>query len=274
MAKRGRILMCWASALAFLIHAEEVHSAFHLVVIEEVFFGTPECPDAQYVELRMVAPFQVLVAGQRTETQMADGSEAPDFGRFNRNLTNGQAGAHMILGTQQAAALFGMTFDEVVTGRLVQPDGRVCFGFVRSPAGPVDCVAYGAFTGDNDGFGSPAVAPVLGMALVRRSETDDNAADFILGEPMPENNAGEVGTLGECPAAEPTPTATVGIDACTGDCNSDFEVTVDEVVRGVSIALGASPVDGCLPFDADASNSVTVDEVVTAVSNALNGCGG
>ncbi len=275
----ARILLGLILALGTpLVH--EARAAFHLMVIDEVFFGTEQCPDAQYVELRMQAPFQVLVGGQRMETKNADGTSAPDFGRFGSNVSNSNAGAKIIMGTAQAAALFGMTFDQVVTGRLVQSDGKVCFGFVRVPAGPVDCVAYGNFTGDNSGFGSPAVAPVLGMALVRRTETDNNANDFVLGSPIPENNAGDLGTLGECApeptatvTAEPTVTPTAEIELCTGDCNRDLQVTVDELVTGVNIALGMLPVTSCEAFDPDNSGSVTVDEIVTAVNNALNGCG-
>jgi hypothetical protein len=113
----------------------------------------------------------------------------------------------------------------------------------------------------------------------RRSETDDNSDDFILGSPMPENNAGMVGTLGQCPAeptptvtAEPTPTPTGGPAACTGDCDHSFQVTVDEIVQGVNLALGMGSVGNCVPFDPDGSGSVTVDEIVAAVNNALNGC--
>lgn len=61
-------------------------------------------------------------------------------------------------------------------------------------------------------------------------------------------------------------------DVCPGDCNGDGMVTVDEIVRIVSIALGTANIDTCLAADIDGSGSVTVDEIVTAVSNALNGC--
>lgn len=274
MRKKTSSLLSWVLATTILLHASPARTAFHLVVIDEVFFGTADCPDAQYVELRMIAFGQVFVSGQRVTTQAADGTAAADFGRFMTTLSNGQSGAKMILGTAEAAGLFGMTFDGVVSGRLVQPDGRLCFA-----TGPVDCIAYGNFTGNNSGYGSPAAAPVPGMALLRRSETDDNAADFVLGAPNPENNAGVVGTLGQCPGADPTATATIPaptptstVEACTGDCNRDLTVTVDEVIRGVNLALGTGSLDGCPEFDADGSGSVTVDEVVAAVNNGLNGC--
>lgn len=261
MTKRTGTWLGMVLGMAILLHAEQAWAPFHLVVIEEVFFGTEDCPNAQYVKLRTIAFGQTLVMGQRMRTQLADGTAAADFGRFTKNLTNSASGVAMIMGTAEAEGLFGMTFDEVVTGRLVQPDGRVCWALFGPPTGPVDCVAYGNYTGDNGKSGSPTVAPVLGMALVRHSETNDNATDFALGAPNPENNNGDMGTLGQCSSA-----------ACTGDCDGDFIVTVDEIVRGVNIALGMSTVVGCERFDPDASGTVTVDEVVTAVDNALNGC--
>lgn len=247
-------------ALFVILRSGSTWAAFHFVVIEEVFFGTEECPDAQYVKLRTFDRSQTFVILQRMPTTLADGTAGPDFGAFTSNPIHPESGVAMIMGTAAAQSLFGITFDEVVSGRLPFPDGRVCWAnFFRAP---VDCVGFGMFTGDNAPYGDPATAPILGMALRRQSETNDNAADFVLAEPMPENNAGEIGVLGECP----------GPAACAGDCNGDGTVTVDEIIRGVNIALGLTAVDDCLAFDADGGGSVTVDEIVTAVNNALSGC--
>jgi hypothetical protein len=59
---------------------------------------------------------------------------------------------------------------------------------------------------------------------------------------------------------------------CTGDCDRSGGVTVDELVIGVTIALGNEDPSVCPAFDEDDSGSVTVDELVAAVNNALNGC--
>jgi len=69
-----------------------------------------------------------------------------------------------------------------------------------------------------------------------------------------------------------TPTATPGVSTCVGDCNGDGSVTVDEIITGVNIALGITPVSACLVLDANDDGSVTVDEILQAVNNALNGC--
>jgi len=60
--------------------------------------------------------------------------------------------------------------------------------------------------------------------------------------------------------------------ACPGDCDNDGRVTVAELVRGVSIALGHAALDTCLTFDGNADGAITVEELVGAVNNALHGC--
>ncbi|MBI3784997.1 MAG: hypothetical protein HY270_16520, partial [Deltaproteobacteria bacterium] len=59
--------------------------------------------------------------------------------------------------------------------------------------------------------------------------------------------------------------------ACVGDCGSDGELTVDELILMVNIALGAD-VNNCLAGDANSDGEVTIDEIIAAVNNALNGC--
>jgi hypothetical protein len=60
--------------------------------------------------------------------------------------------------------------------------------------------------------------------------------------------------------------------SCLGDCDGQSGVTVDEIVKGVDIALGAAPLDTCAQFDADRSGTVVITELVKAVNNALHGC--
>ena len=60
--------------------------------------------------------------------------------------------------------------------------------------------------------------------------------------------------------------------ACDGDCGGDREVTVDELVLGVTIAIGAADVGECLAMDTNQDDEITVEELVGAVSSALNGC--
>jgi hypothetical protein len=68
-----------------------------------------------------------------------------------------------------------------------------------------------------------------------------------------------------------TPTATP-FRACVGDCGQDEEVTVDELLTMVNVALGIAPVSACRTGNPNGDREITIDEILTAVSNALNGC--
>lgn len=60
---------------------------------------------------------------------------------------------------------------------------------------------------------------------------------------------------------------------CAGDCNGSESVSIDELVRGVSLALGLRG-EVCAAMDVDADGGVEINELVAAVASALNGCGG
>jgi hypothetical protein len=71
-------------------------------------------------------------------------------------------------------------------------------------------------------------------------------------------------TLLGCVAA-----ATAGLfGGCIGDCNDDQQVTVDELVLGVRIALGSAPESACEQGGPGSS----VSGLTTAVANTLYGC--
>jgi sugar lactone lactonase YvrE len=60
---------------------------------------------------------------------------------------------------------------------------------------------------------------------------------------------------------------------CTGDCNHDDRVAVNELILGVNIALGRQQLAACPEFDENTQEGVEINELITAVDNALNGCG-
>ena len=57
---------------------------------------------------------------------------------------------------------------------------------------------------------------------------------------------------------------------CVGDCKRDGQITVDDILTMVNIALGTAPCSDCVV----AHCPVTIDQILTAVNNALNGCEG
>ena len=85
------------------------------------------------------------------------------------------------------------------------------------------------------------------------------------------------GTATETPPA-PTPTGTATATdtataptGCAGDCNGNGQVTIDELIRGVNIALGNAALDVCPSFDVDGDGEVAINELVQGVNNALAG---
>jgi len=59
---------------------------------------------------------------------------------------------------------------------------------------------------------------------------------------------------------------------CTGNCNHDSEVTVDELLTMVNMALGTADLSNCAAGDANNDGAITVDEILAAVRSALLGC--
>jgi autotransporter-associated beta strand protein len=72
------------------------------------------------------------------------------------------------------------------------------------------------------------------------------------------------------PTYTPTPTFS---GPCTGDCDGNGAVTVNEVVLGVSFALSGTVGPPCEAIDADRDGRASIAELIAAVGNALDGCG-
>lgn len=59
---------------------------------------------------------------------------------------------------------------------------------------------------------------------------------------------------------------------CTGDCNGDGMVGINELILAVNIASGTRNVADCPNADANGNGMVAINELVSAVNHALNGC--
>ncbi|MGH7787861.1 MAG: RHS repeat-associated core domain-containing protein [Candidatus Binatia bacterium] len=59
---------------------------------------------------------------------------------------------------------------------------------------------------------------------------------------------------------------------CVGDCNTNNQVAINELIRSVNIALLQAPLSECLASDANGDGIVRVNELIAAVNNALFGC--
>lgn len=74
----------------------------------------------------------------------------------------------------------------------------------------------------------------------------------------------------EFPSATPTPTSTQRPSLCTGDCNGDDDVSISELILGVSAALSGTT--ACAAFDENGDGMTAVNELIAAVNAALTGC--
>ena len=77
----------------------------------------------------------------------------------------------------------------------------------------------------------------------------------------------------DIPSTDATPTPTPTFGPCVGDCNGDHQVTVNEIITMVNIALGNTPCcTSCAAADPNNTGQVIVTQIIQAVNNALNGC--
>jgi len=261
MKKKLGLAALVAAALSF---ATPAWAPFHLLVIEQVFFGTDNLPQAQFVVLRTLTGGQIFVAGRDLNLQNADSSGAGKFGTFTKNyIAHAGPDVAMIAGTQEAQDLFCLPMDQIVDGSLVFPDGRVCFSEFDYGDGlgtrPVDCVAYGAYQGDNEPYLPPAMAPQRNLSLVRVAETDNNQNDFDLLPPMPQNNPGAVGE----------------IDGTPGDADGSGTVTAEDVDLVARLAFAvAKRCDVTMPdrrgADANIDTRVNAADVIATGERAVH----
>jgi hypothetical protein len=70
-----------------------------------------------------------------------------------------------------------------------------------------------------------------------------------------------------------TPTVTPLLPPCIGDCNANGQVTIDELLTLVNVALGTALPAAC-PNGVPSGAEVNVAQIIQAVNNALYGCPG
>ena len=63
-----------------------------------------------------------------------------------------------------------------------------------------------------------------------------------------------------------------GAVSCAGDCGSDGQVTVNDLLGMIGIALDAAPLSNCVAGDIDHDGEIHIDEILAAIHVALIGC--
>ena len=119
---------------------------------------------------------------------------------------------------------------------------------------------------DQDGDGNGIFAQRFAILSTRTPTPSPSPSDTPTAEPT--------ATMTAPPPSSPTATATAATptSACAGDCDGTGTVTIDELVRAVSIALAVAPLADCPAADRFGDGEVTIDDLVAAVTAALDGC--
>ena len=184
-----------------LLAAKTAWAAFHIMKITEVFPGTSGAPNAQYIELQMYAVGQNIVSTHTVTVFDAAGTAVGTY-TFVTDVANGANQATILIATAEAATLFGVTADLVMTPTIPLAAGKVCFE-------NIDCVAWGNYTGGAtpSAVGTPAYQKrglIRGRSLARKlgansmldggDDSNVSADDFETALPSPKTNAGVTGT--------------------------------------------------------------------------------
>ena len=116
---------------------------------------------------------------------------------------------------------------------------------------------------------------LMRLSTMTRSDLSDNLLETIsYTYDAASNITQKVDSVVVTPTSTPapgTPTPTPIVIACAGDCNGDGEVTIDEIISLVNVALGDIPLT-CPSADLNHDGEITMDELIVAINNALAGC--
>jgi hypothetical protein len=150
--------------------------------------------------------------------------------------------------------------------------------------GVVDGFGVPGYTGDDSAvvYSKESDDAISGFELRRQALADDHIS--AVGAPTLWLRDGDFSVIyrrGPYTGPQPTPTptrrpttpsATPTPGPCFGDCNNDGTVSIDELIRGVNIALGTATVPQCQRFDTNGDGQVNVNELIQGVNAALFGC--
>ncbi|HEY6772078.1 MAG TPA: hypothetical protein VI035_06465, partial [Solirubrobacterales bacterium] len=195
--------------------APSASATFHLIKVKEVFPGSTAQPDSDYVELQAYSPFQNQIQFGQIRFFNANGTTASTFPSavpsgdpVSNNANNATA---LIADSGFGAAFPGVTPDRTDSSLDLSPAGGAVCWPVNST--PIDCVSWGAFTGNSSlpsSAGSPfqgsgtlgaigdgkaivrSIAPGCPSLLEDSDDTDNSAADFSEGAPNPRPNSAAI----------------------------------------------------------------------------------
>ena len=198
------------------VQGRSANAAFHLAVIDEVLTSYNGDANVQFVEIRMLNTSQTVVGNTVLAAFDASGSYTADVLVVPNSLTP-NAELRWLMGTTQFQTASGVTPDFIMPAGLPTGGGMICWGAPgldhTIPANYIDCVAYGTYSGSsNVHIGTPTSLDADGHSLQRTGDTNNNAADFVCGDPADPTNHSSASTslVATSSCSPPTPDPPVG----------------------------------------------------------------
>lgn len=197
--RRFRVPLFLAALLAASFSAFPAYGSFHAVNVSEVY--TNADGSVQFIELQCLAAGQTQMQNTRVVVWNADSTVSAILFDFTTTIS-WVANQNMLLATASFQDTAGFAPDFVIPNGIFFPDGRV--GLNRDPGVPgaivVDGVAYGAYTGANTGYGTPAAAlPADAFQSLKRIvfgiSGRNNSNDWVVAANSPRRLDGTTTTL-------------------------------------------------------------------------------
>lgn len=204
IANKSTVVALLFSAIALLPARSE--ALFHVSAIDEVLASIDGDASQQFIEVKMLFDAQNLVSNAVLASFDESGTYVEDILIIPSDVAIGVNGASWIAATEEFQTANGFAADFTMPAGIPLGGGMICWGApgILPPADPsswdhsdpdnyIDCLAYGTYSGpSNHHVGTPTTLVAEGHSLTRRSETENNAADFVCADDAtPTNNAGE-----------------------------------------------------------------------------------
>ncbi len=221
-----------------------------LIMINEFYSNSDGTK--QFIELIALSEAQTNLAPTHIESMNADATDTTlvfDFTTSFPQLNNNET---ILLATSAVVAELGFNADRVIPNNSISlVDGKIVFDN-DGLGGAIDNVAYGNFTGDNTGYGTPTLPlPTNGIQSLTRIRysfvSPNNSTDFAYAVNSPKRNDGASGSLQGDPF--PPVLAPIGAQGVEEGAHLSFGVSATDAngtvptLQAISLPLGASFTD-------------------------------
>jgi hypothetical protein len=229
---RRLVLVVSLVFIGALALSSSASASYHLIQIRQIHPSANPL-GGDWVELQMYSSGENFVSGKLIRTYDGVGNPLSTYTIAN-NVPNGENQRTILISNAFTHA--GVSADLVVNPvsdlQVPGTNGAVCYLDNNVGNSPIDCVAYGTFTGSLP-VGTPAADVAFDQTLERSvtkgcstaldpaDDTNNSSADFSLSLNGPRNNAT---TPTEVPCAAPAPSAggTFNLKAAIKKCKKKF----------------------------------------------------